>query len=57
MYHAKNKAYVSQHSKTQDTKFRLSTFICIALLCSQSSAVHPTVICLTVLKMVAQKQP
>lgn len=51
MYHAKNKAYISQHSKKQDTKFSRSTFICIALHRSQSSAVHPTVICLSILKM------
>lgn len=35
-----------------------TTFICIALRCSQSSAVRPTVICLSFLKNgAAWKQP
>lgn len=50
-----------QDGKNQDTKFRHFTFICIAFLQAMqinfialtflNSSVHPTVICLSVLKM------
>lgn len=54
--HVKNKAYVPQHNKSQNTKFRHSTFICIALRSFPTCAACPTVSCLSILKMALRRR-